>query len=121
MAPKDATMDEVADVLMYGKLDNSKKEHLKTLKSLEALREVHAIVERAKILTAEAEAKYHGTKPTMTEARSFETSTSGPMGSTKASHDNSKNPAPGHNDATNAYDEMMESILSAATEGGSYE
>lgn len=111
-ASPELTFDEVLDAFMFGKLSNAEVQHEKTMVALKSLRDVQKIVDNAKDLTAEALAKYTGSKPTLSESRAIETSLSVPRSST------SKTPAaessPNENaDAIDMHMEMMHSVLAA--------
>lgn len=113
-ASRELTFDEVADAFMFAKLSNAETEHQKTIHALQSMRKMQEIIDQAKILTAEADAKYSGSKPTMTESRAFETSLSKPTSANPARSEQAERPH-GSNDEANAmYMEMMQSILAAA-------
>ncbi|ADL56906.1 transposase [Gallionella capsiferriformans] len=112
-ASPELTFDEVADAFMYGKISNAEVQHAKTLYALQSLRKVEEIVTSAKILTDEALARYSGAKPTMTESRTFETSTTQHT-PTSAPASEAESASNSNNDEANAaYMEMMSSVFSA--------
>lgn len=112
-ASPELTFDEVADAFMYGKINNAEVQHAKTLYALQSLRKVEEIVTSAKILTDEALARYSGAKPTMTESRTFETSTIQHTPASATLPDTDSATKYNSDDANAAYMEMMSSVFSA--------
>ncbi len=113
IASAELTFDEVADAFMYGKINNAEVQHAKTLYALQSLRKVEEIVTSAKILTDEALARYSGVKPTMTESRAFETSTTQPTPTSAPASETESASNCNSEEANAAYMEMMSSVFSA--------
>lgn len=112
-ASPELTSDEVLDAFMFGKLNNAEVQHEKTMIAIKSLRDVQEIVANAKELTAEALARYTGTKPTLSESRTMENSLELPK---TAKHDSSEKAASqiDNSDAMDMHLEMMRSVLAAA-------
>lgn len=112
-ASAELTFDEVADAFMFGKINNAEVQHAKTLYALQSLRKVEEIVTSAKILTDEALARHSGAKPTMTESRSFEMSTTQHIHASATSPETDSASNCNSDEANAAYMEMMSSVFSA--------
>lgn len=112
-ASAELTFDEVADAFMFAKINNAEVQHAKTHFALQSQRKWQEIVAGAKILTVEALARDSGVKPTMTESRAFETSTTLPTPTSATSAETDSTSNLNSDDANAAYMEMMSSIFSA--------
>lgn len=112
-ASPELTFDEVADAFAVGKSKNAEIKHIKTLHALQSISRLQEIVDNAKTLTAEAIARYTGTKPTMTESRNIETSLAMPTSAQPKNPGATTAPLDQAN-ANEMHMEMMHSILAAA-------
>jgi len=116
-ASPELTFDEVADAFMYADQNNAEVQHVKNIHKFQAHFTNQEIITRAKALTAEAEARHHGLKPTMTESRTLEKS----ILQTPLVASESPKSAPSqqaNNEATDSYMDVMRSIFAAANAGG---
>lgn len=71
-ASPELSFDEVVDAFEYARATRAQVEHAKTMTRLASLKAAEQIVTTASELTAEAESRHNGTKPTMTESRRLE-------------------------------------------------
>lgn len=110
-ASPEQTREEVADAFMFAKLSNAETQHAKTLHALQSRRKVEEIVANAKALTAEAEARNSGSKPTMRESRAFENSITQPSSTATPTTESAS--LPDEDEANSAYMEMMSSVFDA--------
>lgn len=67
-----ATVQEVLDAFMVGKLNRLEREHIKLVTALEQRQKLAAMIKLSQELTAEALGKATGKAPTMSEARALE-------------------------------------------------
>lgn len=112
-ASAELTFDEVADAFMFAKINNAEVQHAKTLLALQSQRKLQEIVAGAKILTAEALARDSGVKPTMSESRAIETSTTQPTPTSAPASEADSASNYNSEEANAAYMEMMSSVFSA--------
>lgn len=72
------TEEEWADVLAHAAMRNADIEHLRTMQSLDTQHRMKMVVDNARKLTQEADAKDSGPRPNMTEARQMEVAANAP-------------------------------------------
>lgn len=116
-ASAELTFDEVVDAFMYANLNKAEVQHTKNLHKLQAHYTSQEIIAQAKALTAEAEARHNGLKPTMTESRAIETSMLQPVSAASESHQSAPSQQI-NNDASDSYMDVMRSIFAAVNAGG---
>lgn len=110
---KEVTFDELSDTMAETQILRADTEHTNTINALKSLRRVEELRKNAIQLTLDAEAKAKGRQPTITEARILEI-TELPTGEKSESRTVEKL----QDDAMDAYEELMRSILrSGDTEG----
>lgn len=111
-ASSELTFYEVIDAFTYGKIGNAQTEHVRVAMALEARRKAMEIIGRAKVLTADAEQRHRGAKPSVTEARAFEAATILPTATTDS--------GPGQTDdpARAAHQQMISALFAAANSAG---
>lgn len=112
-ASPELTFDEVADAFAVAISKNAEIQHIKTLHALQSIRKLQDIVDNAKILTAEAIARYTGTKPTMTESRMIETSLAQPATVQPKDSGTASASLINQSEAIEMHAEVMRSILAA--------
>lgn len=72
IASPELTFDEVLDAKTVGMMNNASVEHSRVKTALESHARANAIIEKAKLDTANADKNYSGEKPTISEARNME-------------------------------------------------
>ncbi|MHB8386399.1 hypothetical protein [Metallibacterium sp.] len=105
-ASPELTFDEVVDAFEYARTTRAQVEHANTMVRLASLEMNEQIVSTASELTAEAESRHNGTKPSMTESRQLEIAVNAeglPVAETPA-------PAP-HSESNSDLDQADESYL----------
>jgi len=112
-ASPELTFDEVADAFAVAISKNAEIQHIKTLHALQSIRKLQDIVDNAKILTAEAIARYTGTKPTITESRMIETSLAQPATVQPKDYGTASASLINQSEAIDMHTEVMRSILAA--------
>ena len=76
-ASSELTTDEWADAYMHGKGNGQENEHTNNLAAINARRQAQEIIDRAREYTREACDRHSGSRPSMSDARKFESDTTG--------------------------------------------
>lgn len=108
LASPELSFDEFLDVNALSTINNRTTEHERLLRALHAGTQTDDLIKRAKEATKEAEQKHHGSRPSMTEARTMEVASA-----TAGRPSEAKTKELLHDEALEAHEQLMRSLLDA--------